>query len=118
MSYLLLVASASITAVAQILFKFGIQNASSSEGEIRYFLTLMRSPSVLLGVFFFVIGFFIWMLGLREVPVSRAYAFVALGIVLVSLFGHLFLAERISLQTSCGIGLIVFGLGLIAYQST
>jgi undecaprenyl phosphate-alpha-L-ara4N flippase subunit ArnF len=114
MAYLLLMISVALTAAAQILFKHGIQRMPREPELLRFLGGALLSPFVMIGMVLFGLGFLIWLVALRDIPVSRAYAFVALGIVLVSLFGHLFLREYVSLRGSIGILLVVTGLVVVA----
>ena len=112
--YLLLLASVALTAVAQILFKSAIRAMPREAGLMSFLKTVLLSPTVLLGILLFGLGFLIWLVALRDLPVSRAYAFVAFGIVLVTLFGHLFLSESITLTGGIGVALVVVGLAVMA----
>ena len=114
MPYLLLLTSVALTAVAQILFKSAIRAMPRDADLLSFLQAVLLSPTVLLGILLFGLGFLIWLVALRDLPVSRAYAFVAFGIVLVTLFGHLFLRESIPLSGGVGMALVVTGLAVMA----
>lgn len=115
--YILLLTSVALTAVAQILFKSAIR-AMPREADLMSFLgTVIVSPMVLVGILLFGLGFLIWLVALRDLPVSRAYAFVAFGIVLVTLFGSVFLKEGLTLSGGVGVALVVAGLAVMALSS-
>lgn len=113
-SLILLIASVIFSSSAQLLFKKGVSGVGGDEDIVGFFIRVIKSPHVWVGMFLFGIGLVIWLFALRHVPISKAYAFVALGIVLVTLSGFVFLGERVNLSSLVGCGFVVIGLLIMA----
>ena len=115
---LLILASVSLNATAQILMRRGMLKAGEiSFGDGTFFKTIpiMLSNS-LLWLSFLCYGFSIvlWMMVLSRVEVSFAYAFSSLGCVLVTVMGMFFLKENISILRIAGILVVCIGIILVA----
>ena len=103
----LVLVSVTLSAVAQIAFKFGVASAPSSPA--RAFLgplSILLSPGVLAGLAIYGIATLLWLTALARVELSQAYPFVGIGFVLTTLAGLLSWAKKIA----CG--------GLLAYILT
>lgn len=98
-------------ACGQVLFKYvALLSAASAQ-------PLHDPKTVLVGIaslalYGFATALWIWLL--RSVPLSKAYPFMALSFVLVPAAGLLFFGERVTGMYGVGLGLIVFGVVLIA----
>jgi drug/metabolite transporter (DMT)-like permease len=67
-----------------------------------------------LGLLTFGLSAATWLLVLAKVPVSQAYPFVALGIVLTAAGGFLFMGETLSPWRLAGIAAIAVGVVVVA----
>jgi drug/metabolite transporter (DMT)-like permease len=115
----LIVLSVTITAFAQLMLKAGmsgaaVQRAIAAGPGLRMFLTIALDPLVMggLAIYFFAAG--LWLFVLSKVEVSMAYPFLALGFVLVAVFGRLVFHETLSPARIAGTLLICGGVALIA----
>lgn len=116
MFYLLIFVSVSLSAVAQTLFRIGMTRPDvarmlqESEGVIVVARAVALSPYIWGGLFAYGFGTLLWLLVLSRIPVSLAYPFVALGIILTTLSGMLLLGEQVSRLSVAGICLIAIGI--------
>lgn len=115
----LILASVTLSAFAQLSFKYGVTNAANGSGHqnesiLGSLLSPLLSPGVILGLALYAIGTLLWITVLGKVEVSQAYPFVGLGFVLTALLGYAFFGDTLSLQRMAGIGLVIGGIVLIA----
>ena len=61
-------------------------------------------------LFLYGVSTVFWVLALRTLPLSRAYPFMALGIVLVPIISHYIFSEPLSLKQFAGLLIVVLGL--------
>jgi multidrug transporter EmrE-like cation transporter len=117
---LLILLSVLLSSGSQILLKFGMTapamaSALSSKDEpLRIALLVMTSPPILLGLTCFGASALVWLLVLAKVPLSTAYPFVALGIVITVVAGRFVFGEFISAVKLMGVILIVCGVWAVA----
>ncbi len=116
MNYILIIVSVALSAAAQLLFKWGIRRIPSSQTSQEFVRSVVVSFPIWMGLVLFAASLGFWFFALRELPISRAYVFVALGIVFVTLGGSVLLGERISGVGIVGCLVVVGGLLLIAFQ--
>lgn len=120
MFYLLIFVSVSLSAVAQTLFRIGMTRPDVARvlqepsGLASVARAVALSPYIWSGLFAYGFGTLLWLLVLSRIPVSLAYPFVALGIILTTLSGMLLLGEQVSRMSMAGIGLIAVGIVLAA----
>jgi multidrug transporter EmrE-like cation transporter len=86
----------------------------SGGGPADILLRLSTNGWLLIGCALHVLALALWIVGLKSVPLSVAYPFIALGFVLVSLLSWLFLNETVGVATVLGMVLIASGVALIA----
>jgi drug/metabolite transporter (DMT)-like permease len=118
-SLALIFVSVALSALAQLLMKAGmstpaVQSALAEGGVVNTVLTIAFSPLVVLGLLTFASSAATWLLVLARVPVSQAYPFVALGIVLTAAGGYLVMGEALSLYRVAGIVAIALGVVMVA----
>ena len=119
-SVVLILVSVVLSALAQLLMKAGMSTpavqAALGEGGnvIGSIQAVALSPLVLLGLVTFGLSAATWLLVLAKVPVSQAYPFVALGIVLTAAGGYALMGETLSLWRLVGIAAIAAGVVLVA----
>ncbi|MDR2718173.1 MAG: EamA family transporter [Treponema sp.] len=114
---LLIMASVSLNASAQLLMRTGMLNI----GKINFFSSLLKIlPNMLANVFLWLslccygISIVTWMIVLSKVEVSFAYAFSSFGFILVTIMGAIFLKEQISTLRIIGIIIICIGVILVS----
>ena len=121
-TFLLLLVTVCVTSISQILLRHGMSSGkvqtilSKSKILDWELLLILLNPSVLLGLFLYVIGALVWLFILSQVFVSIAYPFIGLGFVITALMGHFLLQEPLSLLGVVGICLIVIGISIIGLK--
>jgi multidrug transporter EmrE-like cation transporter len=118
-SYLLILASVSLSALAQIALKAGmasaaVQRATAGGPSVAAVLTVFLSPMVIFGLTLSFASAAVWLMVLAKVPVSSAYPFVALGFILTALLGRLVFDDPFTLGKIAGTALIVTGVVVMA----
>ena len=73
-----------------------------------------RSPWLFTGIALHVLALALWVMGLRQVELSVAYPFIALGLVLVTLLSWSVLGESLLATHWVGMGLIAAGVVVVA----
>jgi multidrug transporter EmrE-like cation transporter len=114
----LILVSVSLSALAQISFKFGMSSATTgtlAAGGIERILQILLSPGVLGGLALYGIGTMLWLTVLGRVQVSQAYPFVGLGFVLTALMGYALFGDTMSVVRILGILSIMGGIALVAH---
>lgn len=113
--FLLILASVSLSALAQLALKIGTTaaggRATGIGGEIG---GLAQSPMIILGLGLYGIGALLWLFVLGRAPLSLAYPFVGIGFILTMLAGAFWLDESLSLARISGTLLIAIGCVLVA----
>ena len=100
-SILLILLSISIAVGGQLLLKIGINrigiNDFSSLSSLGgFFLGIVKSPLVLIGLFLYVISAAIWMVILSTVDLSFAYPFLGITYVLILVVSRFVLKEDVN----------------------
>jgi multidrug transporter EmrE-like cation transporter len=116
---LLILFSVSLSALAQVSFKFGVNETSAAslkEGGALAFALALVTPGVLGGLALYGLGTLIWLSVLRRIDVSQAYPFIGLGIALTGIMGYFFFGEALSLQRVLGMLLIIGGIVVVAWS--
>lgn len=120
MTYVLILFSVCLSAFSQVILRFGMTRPDVAEAlaggasPLQAIGAIARSPFVIGGLACYGFGAIVWLLVLSRIPVSHAYPFVSLGIVLTALAGVIALGESISLTACLGILLIISGILCIA----
>jgi drug/metabolite transporter (DMT)-like permease len=115
---LLALVSVSMSAVAQVLFKYGMSaramRAALMDGST---WTVARavalSPGVLGGLALYGLGTVLWLGVLSRTELSQAYPFVGLSFVLTAIFGAVLFHDTLSPSRLAGIAAIVAGVWLV-----
>lgn len=110
--------SIALGAVGQFLLKLAAQNL----GQVSLLgphmgaglLRLALNPYFLIGLVCFVSSMLLWVRVLTSAPLNTSYPLVSLGYVLVAVMSWVFLGERLGLRQGVAIGIIVFGVALLA----
>lgn len=115
---LVIVASVAMSAVAQILMKYGMSRPAMQRalaGPVAGALwQIATSPGVIGGLLVFGISVCAWLYVLSRVDVSYAYPFVSLGMVLTVASGWLLLGEALPPARILGLALIIAGVMIVA----
>lgn len=113
---LLILASVSLSALAQLTLKLGTSGlaASRQAGAGRELFALATSPYVIGGLALYGLGAVLWLFVLGRAQLSLAYPFVGLGFILTMIAGALVLGETLTLARVIGTLLIVAGCVMVA----
>lgn len=120
MTYVLILFSVCLSAFSQVILRYGMTRPEVAEALAAgsslpaTVVAIGRSPYIIGGLACYGFGAIVWLLVLSRIPVSHAYPFVSLGIVLTALAGVVALGETISLTACLGILLIISGILCIA----
>jgi drug/metabolite transporter (DMT)-like permease len=115
----LILLSISLSAIAQVLFKFGmssvaVRQALAAGSPMQAAIAVFLSAGVLGGLSLYGIGTVLWLGVLSRTEVSQAYPFVGLGFVLTALIGYFLFGDALGPLRVVGIALVVAGIFLIS----
>jgi multidrug transporter EmrE-like cation transporter len=115
----LILLSVSLSAAAQVLFKFGmssesVRTAMAAGSVVRTALAVFLNPGVPGGLSLHGTGTVLWLGVLSRIQVSQAYPFVGLGFVLTALIGYALFGDTLWPLRIGGIALAMAGIPLIA----
>ena len=108
--------SVTLSACAQVLFKFGVAPVPGSVGNpslIGAVIATLLRPGVLGGLALYGIGTVVWLRALAQVELSQAYPFVGLGFVMTAVLGSLVFNEALGPTRLVGIALVIAGVVLV-----
>ena len=110
--------SVSMSAFAQVLFKYGMSatsmRAALADGSIWVVVRAVAwSPGVLGGLGLYGLGTVLWLGVLSRAELSQAYPFVGLSFVLTAIFGAVLFHDTLSPSRLAGIAAIVAGVWLV-----
>lgn len=114
MQIALLVCYAIGLSVGQVLFKMAamsMQRPTSWTGS--WLPKLLLDPYFVAAAVLYVVLSLFWVWILSFIPLSRAYPFVALSLLLTPLWGHILFGEALGKDYALGLVLIVAGLLLV-----
>lgn len=110
--------SISLSAIAQLLMKFGMLGVRSSGATGNSLLiAAVINPYVFSGFAAYGIGAVLWLKVLSQADLSLAYPMVSLGFILVAMLSWVVLGEQLPLVRILGIALIVVGVALIGWST-
>ena len=116
-SLLGILASVTVTALAQLCLKLASSRYAGpmfGEGFVGSVVSQVLHPLTLVAMLAYALSLVLWLLALRNVPLSVAYPFAGLTLALVSLLGIIGLGEPVSATKLIGIGLIIVGTIVLA----
>ena len=90
-----------------------MQATLKSGGPMEVAVAVATSPLVLGGLTCFGLSAVVWLFVLSQIPLSQAYPFVALGIVVTVTAGTILFGETVTAQSLAGVVLIVTGVILV-----
>lgn len=101
------------TAASQLLFKKGMLASGNMNFSLSNIFSLIKyvisNPFLLVGLFFYVISFLLWLFVLSKLKLSQAYPITSINFVLVLIASYYFFGEKLSLFQYSGILLIIIG---------
>lgn len=100
-----------VVATGQILFKI-VSFAASEQGLWGVF----SSPTFWIAIFIYGTATLAWIFVIRDVPIGRAYIFMALTYAYVPAMSAIFLKESFSLQSGAGLAIILAGIAVTVWQ--
>lgn len=101
------------TSAGQLLLRLGARNLQADNiGQL--IGVVLHAPLLWLAVGLYGISTLLWIRVLSRYPVGSVYPMVAIGYVLVTTGGVLFLGERVPLQGWIALAVICFGTLLLA----
>jgi drug/metabolite transporter (DMT)-like permease len=107
----------SLMSGGQILFKIA-SSTLSTQGSLQDTLfCILTNPFLISGIFLYGLSTILWVFVLQTMPLSRAYPFVALSMIIVPAMGILVFKEAFSPSLLIGGVLIVCGLLIITLWS-
>ena len=117
--YLVILIPIFTAATAQILFKKGILELGNLDFSVSNVFSLipriLQSPWLLSGMFIFGISFLVYLFVISKLQLNIAYPIVtSSGIIIISLIAWIFFKEALTSLQIAGIGIIVFGIFLLA----
>lgn len=111
----LILISVTLSAIAQIFFKFGVSGRPSELAKnLLGPLAMLLTPGVMLGLALYAVGTVLWLTALGRLELSQAYPFVGVGFALTTLAGWWLFGDDLSVQRLSGVVLIVAGITLLA----
>ncbi len=110
-----------LSAVAQILLKYGmsraeVQRALSATEWSLIARAVCTNGNVLVGLLLYVGSMIVWLFVLAKVDVSQAYPFVGVGFIITMVFGWLLLGESVNMYRITGTILVAFGVFLVSWR--
>lgn len=116
---LVILASVTMSAVAQILLKSGMSSFRIAQaletgrpGQIA--VEVWTSPWILGGLGLYFLGACIWLFALAKVQVSQAYPFVGIGFIITLVLGKLLMGDDVTSVRVAGTIMVAVGVALIA----
>lgn len=119
-SWLMVGATVLLTVYGQIVLKWQVGLAGplpdTLTGKVAYLLNALCNPWILSGLAAAFAAALCWIMALGRLPLSHAYPFTALSIVLVVIAGTILFSESISATQRLGIAFVVLGIVLVSYR--
>ena len=115
--YLLVLASVSLNAVAQIFLRKAMLVAAplpSLDAPVTLLMHLVTNVHIWLGVACYVLSLGVWLAVLSRVQVSVAYPLQSIGYIIAAVSAFALLGEAVPLTRAAGIALICSGVLLVA----
>lgn len=114
MSYALILLTILFTVYGQIVIKWQVVLAGALPPEftarVLFLFRLLLNPWIISALLAAFLAAICWMGAMTKLPLSRAYPFMALNFILVTIFASMLLGEAITWPKIAGLALIVSGL--------
>lgn len=109
-----LLASVCCSSLGHLSLKLAARSLGQPAGLSCLVGAAVRCPWLSAGICLHVLALGLWVMGLRQVELSVAYPFIALGLVLVTLLSWRVLGEPLVATHWLGMGLITAGVLVVA----
>lgn len=109
-----LLASVCCSSLGHLSLKLAARSLGQPAGLGGLLGAAARSPWLFAGISLHVLALALWVMGLRQVELSVAYPFIALGLVLVTFLSWSVLGEPLLATHWLGMGLITAGVLVVA----
>ena len=113
-SWLLVLLTIAFTVYGQIAIKWQVVLAGALPhdpvAKVLFVLRLLLNPWIISALIAAFLAAVCWMGAMTKLPLSRAYPFMALSFILVTIFANMLLGESITWSKIAGLALIVGGL--------
>lgn len=104
-----------LTSSGQLLLRVAMRDVKLvGDGLDKLIGFALQTPTLWLAIGLYGVSTLLWMRVLSKYPVGSVYPMVAIGYVLVTVGGVLFLRESVPLQAWLALAVIVFGILLLA----
>ena len=113
-----LLAFAVMIAAGQLMFKRTAQGVTNVSGVEATFRQILVDPWLFMAMGLYVAATLLWIFALREIPLSRAYPFMALAFVLVPAGAVFVYGEVVGVRYFVGLTLILLGIAVIGGGSS
>jgi multidrug transporter EmrE-like cation transporter len=117
-SFSLILTGVLLNAAAQLLLKAGTNAVGHFAFErgniIPIGWQLATQPHIFTGLVCYVVSVIVWIMALSRVEVSIAYPMLSIGYVVNALAAWYLFGEALTLMRLIGIGIIVFGVFIVA----
>ncbi len=113
----LILVSVFMGAIGQILLKAGADKLGEFDLSLGAFfpsmISIIKIPTIVIGVIFFVSSFLLWIKILTKSELSYAYPMVSLSYVIVGIASAVFFNEPITINKVLGMGAIIAGVFIL-----
>ena len=113
MTYLLVFLALSLMPAGQFLQKLGVDRVVQ-DGRERLVARMLRQVEVWWALFCMALGTGVWLAVLYHMEVSKAFPFLSLQFVIVTLLARLYFGEIIVVRRWLGVGFIIAGVLMVA----
>jgi multidrug transporter EmrE-like cation transporter len=117
-SYILLGIATVTTVLSQLLFKQGMIVVGSVNFSFAnmaaLIMNVIKSPYLLIGLFFYGVSFLLWLLVLSKLKISVVYPITSINFVLVLVASYFLFGEKLSIFQYLGILIIITGVLILA----
>lgn len=112
-----LLAFAFLIATGQLLFKRTAQGVANVHGAPAIVRHILFDPWFIAALTIYMFATFLWIFALREVPLSKAYPFLALAFFLVPVGAMIFYGEPLGLRYFLGLAFVLAGIMILGSSS-
>ena len=99
--------------IGNLLFKASSEHLVVEQGALRLVQSLL-TWQMILALFFYAMSTLCWVLLLRQMPLSRAYPFMAMSFAILPIFAFLLFKEPLTPRYLVGMLMFLSGLFLVA----
>ena len=114
MDYLLIFIVVMLTSTGQVLQKLGAERGLKNADGLAQSIKALFQWEIILSGICLASAVAVWLIVLYRMEVSKAFPFVSLGFIVILLFAHYFLKEKITWHRWLGVFFIVAGISLLS----